>query len=266
MTAVLSAREASIFACLADTVLAPAPPLPPVTATDAVDAFDAWLARRARAQPHRRRARCCSRSSCSPASRAVPHRRWRALPPPQRLDTLKRRRAPRRPRARRRPARRRRRQLLRRPPCLRGARLHPRIPAPVTTAVDVCIVGSGAGGAPVARALAEAGARVAVLEDGRAFDRTSSPAPARHDRAAVPRRGPDRDRRDAADHAAARPRRRRHDARQLRHLLPRPGHVRSAGRAELGLDDARRLDAAYARSSANWTSAACRRSWPAPTR
>ena len=44
MTAVLSPREAAIFACLADTVLAPSPPLPPVAATDAVAAFDAWLA------------------------------------------------------------------------------------------------------------------------------------------------------------------------------------------------------------------------------
>ncbi len=32
--------------------------------------------------------------------------------------------------------------------------------------VDVCVIGSGAGGAPVARALAEAGATVAVLEEG----------------------------------------------------------------------------------------------------
>jgi choline dehydrogenase-like flavoprotein len=40
----------------------------------------------------------------------------------------------------------------------------------MTERVDVCIIGSGAGGAPVARALAEAGARVAVLEDGPAVD------------------------------------------------------------------------------------------------
>jgi choline dehydrogenase-like flavoprotein len=34
---------------------------------------------------------------------------------------------------------------------------------------DVCVIGSGAGGAPVARAFAEAGRRVVVLEDGAAF-------------------------------------------------------------------------------------------------
>ena len=34
---------------------------------------------------------------------------------------------------------------------------------------DACVIGTGAGGAPVARALAEAGLRVAVLEDGGAF-------------------------------------------------------------------------------------------------
>jgi hypothetical protein len=41
---VLTPREASIFACVVDTVVAPAPPLPPVPATDAVESFDAWLA------------------------------------------------------------------------------------------------------------------------------------------------------------------------------------------------------------------------------
>jgi hypothetical protein len=40
---VLSAREASIFACLTDTVVAPEPVLPPVRETDAVRFFDEWL-------------------------------------------------------------------------------------------------------------------------------------------------------------------------------------------------------------------------------
>jgi hypothetical protein len=48
-TAVLSPREARVFACLADTLLAPAPPLPPIGQTDAVAAFDAWLATAPRA-------------------------------------------------------------------------------------------------------------------------------------------------------------------------------------------------------------------------
>ena len=41
---VLSGREASIVACLCDTVVAPAPPLPAVADTDAVQAFDYYLA------------------------------------------------------------------------------------------------------------------------------------------------------------------------------------------------------------------------------
>jgi hypothetical protein len=40
---VLSGREASIFACLTDTVVAPEPVLPPVRETDAVRFFDEWL-------------------------------------------------------------------------------------------------------------------------------------------------------------------------------------------------------------------------------
>lgn len=39
----LTPREASIFACFADTVVAPEPILPPVRLTDAVEFFDEWL-------------------------------------------------------------------------------------------------------------------------------------------------------------------------------------------------------------------------------
>ena len=42
---VLSGREASIFACITDTVVAPEPVLPPVRETDAVTFFDDWLRR-----------------------------------------------------------------------------------------------------------------------------------------------------------------------------------------------------------------------------
>ncbi len=41
----MSRREASIFACLIDAVVAPAAPLPPVHHTDAVAFLDRWLAR-----------------------------------------------------------------------------------------------------------------------------------------------------------------------------------------------------------------------------
>ena len=46
---VLTPREASIFACLCDTVVAPEPLLPAVAQTDAVFAFDRWLAQAPRA-------------------------------------------------------------------------------------------------------------------------------------------------------------------------------------------------------------------------
>ena len=39
----LTPREASIFACVCDTVVAPEPALPPVRDTDAVAFFDRWL-------------------------------------------------------------------------------------------------------------------------------------------------------------------------------------------------------------------------------
>ena len=40
----LSKREASIFACFTDTVVAPEPVLPAVRETDAVEFFDDWMA------------------------------------------------------------------------------------------------------------------------------------------------------------------------------------------------------------------------------
>jgi hypothetical protein len=40
----LAPREASIFACLVDTVAAPEPLLPPVARTDCAFAFDRWMA------------------------------------------------------------------------------------------------------------------------------------------------------------------------------------------------------------------------------
>jgi hypothetical protein len=41
----LSPREASIFACFTDAVVAPEPVLPPVRETDAIEFFDDWMAR-----------------------------------------------------------------------------------------------------------------------------------------------------------------------------------------------------------------------------
>ena len=41
----LTPREASIFACVCDAVVAPEPVLPPVRETDAVAAFDDWMTR-----------------------------------------------------------------------------------------------------------------------------------------------------------------------------------------------------------------------------
>jgi hypothetical protein len=41
----LTGREASIFACFTDAVVAPEPLLPPVSQTDAVAFFDDWMAR-----------------------------------------------------------------------------------------------------------------------------------------------------------------------------------------------------------------------------
>ena len=69
--AVITPREASIVAALADAAAAPEPPLPPVAATDAAAAFDAWLA----AGPRRNRIALRDR-----AARARARERAAALP------------------------------------------------------------------------------------------------------------------------------------------------------------------------------------------
>ena len=45
MLRTISGREASIFACFTDAVVAPEPILPPVRETDAVAFFDHWMGR-----------------------------------------------------------------------------------------------------------------------------------------------------------------------------------------------------------------------------
>ena len=89
MTALLSKREASIFACLADTLLAPAPPLPPVAETDAVAAFDAWLQRAPRANRIALRGVLIA-LELAPRVATGAHTAWRALPPARRLELLRR--------------------------------------------------------------------------------------------------------------------------------------------------------------------------------
>jgi hypothetical protein len=49
MLRTISGREASIFACFTDAVVAPEPVLPPVRETDAVAFFDRWMGRLPRA-------------------------------------------------------------------------------------------------------------------------------------------------------------------------------------------------------------------------
>lgn len=85
---VLSPREASIFACVADTLLAPAPPLPPIGQTDAVGAFDAWLTRAPRINRMGLRALLLALEISPRLTHA--RTRWRRLAPPARLALLER--------------------------------------------------------------------------------------------------------------------------------------------------------------------------------
>jgi hypothetical protein len=82
----ISPREASIFACICDTVVAPAPPFPPVSSTDAVTYFDRWLARSPRANRAAMRALLYVAELCP---RALGFdRRLRALPEAERARVL----------------------------------------------------------------------------------------------------------------------------------------------------------------------------------
>lgn len=84
----LSPREASIFACVADTLLAPAAPLPPIDQTDAVKAFDNWLQRAPRANRVALRAVLLALEIAPRLTRA--RTRWRRLAPGERLAVLDR--------------------------------------------------------------------------------------------------------------------------------------------------------------------------------
>jgi hypothetical protein len=92
---VLTPREASMFACVTDTVVAPKPHLPPVSQTDAVHAFDDWLARAPRANAVAMRAMVIAAEL---APLAMGHRhRLRRLKPADRnafLQAVERSKAP----------------------------------------------------------------------------------------------------------------------------------------------------------------------------
>ena len=111
--------------------------------------------------------------------------------------------------------------------------------------VDACVIGSGAGGAPVAKELAEGGMRVAILEEGDWHDTDEFTArPARHDAAALPRRRADRrrsGRRRSSCRSAARSAARRWSTPGT--CFRTPEHVMERWRAELGLEALSAADA-----------------------
>lgn len=90
----ITPREASIFACLCDTVVAPEPALPPVRETDAALFFDRWMDRSPR--PNRLGLRALLHVvEIAPLALGF-GRRLRALGPGERAECLQRveRRAP----------------------------------------------------------------------------------------------------------------------------------------------------------------------------
>ena len=191
--AAIRPREASILAALADAAAAPEPPLPPVAATDAAAAFDAWLAR----APARNR--IALRAALLALERLTGRRRFRSLDRAGRLAVLRRLQRTRVPlvpqlaealrsaavvsyhgdarvmAALGYDAAARVRELRARRAALGGGAAGPGsdnffdasvLAGSRTLRADVCVIGAGAGGAVVAKELAEGGARVVVLEEG----------------------------------------------------------------------------------------------------
>jgi choline dehydrogenase-like flavoprotein len=181
---VLTPREAAILASLADAVAMPEPPLPPVAGTDAVEGFDAWLA----SAPHANRAavraallglgtrlRGRDREQRAELLRALAHTRAPGVP--QLMEAL---------RAAAAAAYYGDDGVMQRlgydagERVRRGAQIRAGRAAPPAGGVvdghgisghrvvraDACVIGSGAGGAVVAKELAEAGATVVLLEEG----------------------------------------------------------------------------------------------------
>ena len=192
--AVLSRREASIFAAFADAVAMPVPPRPGVAGTDAVAGFDGWLARAPRLNRIALRASLLGMGlrlrGLDRGERAASLGRLggsRVPLVPQLLEALRASAAAayygddgvmrglgydagervRRGREVRAAA-----QLSEAPSPL--APLAPaggivdgsRITGERVVRADACVIGSGAGGAVVAKELAEAGMRVVLLEEG----------------------------------------------------------------------------------------------------
>src|SRR4051812_1302836 len=184
--AVLSPREASSFARLADAVAMPVAPMPEVAATDAVAGFDGWLARaprinrlvlraallglgvRLRAGDRGARAEALRRLATTRVP-AVAHllealRASAAAAYYGDEDVMRRLGYDARERVRHGRAVRAAAAAATAPAgaIVDGAR----IMGERIVRADACVIGSGAGGAVVAKELAEAGLRVVLLEEG----------------------------------------------------------------------------------------------------
>jgi choline dehydrogenase-like flavoprotein len=170
---VLSPREAAVFAAFTDAVAMPEAPFPDVAGTDAVEGFDAWMAAAPaanRAAVHAALLALGSRlRGRDRAERAEWLRSAPKLTEPFRAaaaaayygdeDVMRRLGYDAAERVRRGAE-------ARAEEAVGGIVDGAAITGERVVRADVCVIGSGAGGAVVAKELAEAGARVALLEEG----------------------------------------------------------------------------------------------------